>query len=244
MVRITPIVTVYIENNKIELLTKYNDEHEIVMKYNGVEEMKSHDSLAMDYDFGKIERNRTHFTVKALLGLTVVFCKDNVTTSISPWYVNKTCGLCGDFNGETFNEMKNTVREEQTNSTKFAASWLVHGDSCLDTTCKLEKEQLHSLPEAVYLENKPAACFSKEPVMVCPHGCNIERPENIFTGAVIPTRQFIKVGYFCMAAEKVEETKALMQARSELIKSQPVVLWRDIEVPHGCICAKQTCSKQ
>ena len=41
-------------------------------------------------------------------------------------------GLCGDFNGETFHEMKNTIREEQTNSTKFAASWLVHGDSCED----------------------------------------------------------------------------------------------------------------
>ncbi len=244
LVRLVPIVTVYIENNKIELLTRTNQNHEVAMKYNGVEEMRSHDSPAMDYDFGKIERNRTHITIKASLGLTVVYCKDNVTTSLSPWYVNKTCGLCGDFNGETFYEMKNTLREEQTNSTKFAASWLVHGDSCEDTTCKLTKEQLHPLPEVVYLANKPAACFSKEPIMMCPMGCNVERPEAVFTGSVIPTKQFIKVGYFCVASENVEETKTQMQARSELIKSQPVDLWRDVEVPHGCVCAKQSCNKQ
>ncbi len=244
LVRLVPIVTVYIENNKIELLTRTHEDHEVVMKYNGVEEMRTHDSPPTDYEFGKIERNRTHFTIKASLGLTVVYCKDNVTTSISPWYVNKTCGLCGDFNGETFRDMKNTIREEQTNSTKFAASWLVQGDSCEDTICKLTKEQLHPLPEVVYLANKPAACFSKEPIMMCPIGCNVERPENIFTGPVIPTKQFIKVGYFCMASENVEETKTQMEARSELIKSQPVDLWRDVEVPHGCICAKQSCNKQ
>ena len=61
------------------------------------------------------------------------------------------------------------------------------------TACKLTKEQLHPLPEVVYLANKPAACFSKEPIMMYPMGCNVERPGNIFTGTVIPTKQFIKV---------------------------------------------------
>ncbi|XP_033636523.1 vitellogenin-A2-like [Asterias rubens] len=244
LVHTVPIVTVFIENNKIELLTRSHQNHEVVMKFNGVEEMRTHDSPAMDYEFGKIERNQTHFTIKATLGLTVVYCKDNVTSSVSPWYVNKTCGLCGDFNGETFHEMKNTIREEQTNSTKFAASWLVHGDSCEDPTCKLTKEQLHPLPEVVYLANKPAACFSKEPIMMCPMGCYNDSPENIFTGTFIPTKQFIKVGYFCMASEDVKVTKSQMQARSELIKEQPVDLWRDVEVPHGCICSNNACNKQ
>ena len=40
--------------------------------------------------------------------------------------------MCGDFNGETFREMKNTTAEEVNNSTKFGASWLVQGDNCVD----------------------------------------------------------------------------------------------------------------
>ncbi|XP_022105422.1 vitellogenin-like [Acanthaster planci] len=234
LVRTNPLVTVYIDNHKIELITR-NDE-EVYMKYNGIEHLTQRDSTPIETDTCIIERNHTHITVKAKIGLTVVYCKHNVTTSLSPWYVNKTCGMCGDFNGEIFREMKNTTAEEVNNSTKFGASWLVHGDDCMDETCKLTKEDLYALPETVYLANKPAVCFSKEPVKLCPIGCNNESPENIFTSTLVPKKQFVKVPFFCMASENLEETKTLMKTRTDLIRSQPVDLYRDIELPHDCIC--------
>ena len=46
----------------------------------------------VERDLGTIEFNTTHVTLKADIGLTVVYSKYNVTTSLSPWYVNKTCG--------------------------------------------------------------------------------------------------------------------------------------------------------
>nr|AFH56436.1 vitellogenin [Parvulastra exigua] len=233
-VRTNPIVTVFIDNHKVELITKNNDE--VQVKYNGMDEMTQRTSTPLETEIGTIERNDTHITLKATIGLTVVYCKHNVTTYLSPWYVNKTCGLCGDFNGETFMDMKNTRGEEVKNSTKFGASWLVHGDDCTDQTCKLTKEDLYALPEMVYLANKPAVCFSKEPVKLCPIGCNNESPENIFTTTFVPKKQYVKVPFFCMATENVEETKAQMKTRTELIKSQPIDLYRDIELPHECRC--------
>nr|AMR68934.1 vitellogenin 1 [Patiria miniata] len=242
VVRTNPIVTIFIDNHKVELITQNTGE--VYAKYNGMEEMTHHDSSPLETAVGTIERNRTHITMKTTIGLTVVYCKHNVTTYLSPWYVNKTCGLCGDFNGETFLDMKNTKGEEVKNSTKFGASWLVQGDDCTDQTCKLTKEDLYALPEMVYLANKPAVCFSKEPVKLCPIGCNNESPENVFTTAFVPTKQFVKVPFFCMASENVEETKAQMKTRSELIKSQPIDLYRDIELPHECKCTSDCNTKQ
>nr|AHK12747.1 vitellogenin 1 [Patiriella regularis] len=242
MVRANPLVTVFIDNHKVELITQ--NEGEVSVKYNGIEEMTRRDSNPLETEVGTIERNATHITMKTTIGLTVVYCKHNVTTYLSPWYVNKTCGLCGDFNGETFLDMKTTMGEEVKNSTKLGASWLVQGDDCMDQTCKLTKEDLYALPELVYLANKPAVCFSKEPVKLCPIGCNNESPENIFTSTFVPKKQFVKVPFFCMATENVEETKAQMKTRSDLIKLQPIDLYRDIEVPHDCKCTSDCNTKQ
>jgi len=201
----------------------------------------------VERDLGTIEFNTTHVTLKADIGLTVVYSKYNVTTSLSPWYVNKTCGLCGDFNGETFFEMKSTTGEEMTNSTKYGANWLVQGDDCTDPTCKLTKEELYALPQTVYLANKPAVCFSKEPLKICPIGCNKADISEVFetstvTPTFVPTKHFVRVPFFCMASENVEETKNRLKARTELIKMQPTDLYRDIEVPHDCECVS-TCRK-
>jgi hypothetical protein len=238
LVRTNPLVTVYVDNHKVEMITRDNEQ--IYIKYNGNEQLTRTYSEPIETEIGTIERNTTHITLKANIGLTVVYSKYNVTTSVSQWYVNKTCGMCGDFNGETFREMKNTTAEEVNNSTKFGASWLVQGDNCVDETCKLTKEDLYALPETVYLANKPAVCFSKEPVKLCPYGCNNLAPEDIFTSTWVPTKQYVKVPFFCMASTNVKETKALMKTRTDLIRTQPVDLYWDVELPHDCWCT-ETC---
>ncbi|KAM3626235.1 uncharacterized protein V6R79_025169 [Siganus canaliculatus] len=82
-----------------------------------------------------IEKTPAYIKVKAKIGLVAIWNgEDSLLVELDKKYKNKTCGLCGDFNGVQLNEFYSHGVKMST--TDFANFWKIDGptETCTDST--------------------------------------------------------------------------------------------------------------
>ncbi|XP_033100289.1 vitellogenin-1-like [Anneissia japonica] len=190
-------------------------------------------NLTQNFTFAtfRINVSRTEVNVTTPIGLTVIFNTENVTTVLTPWYYNQTCGMCGDFNGETAYEYVTPENQITSNSTKFAMSWLVPGDGNTAGSCNLIKKYVYPLPDQVYMGKKQAVCLSTEPVFTCPEDCV---PAFLLDTT---TRVSKSVGFNCFETKNREEDIAKYTKKGKSLYNKRVTLEKEVSIPDYCICS-------
>uniref|UniRef100_A0A672GN01 VWFD domain-containing protein n=1 Tax=Salarias fasciatus TaxID=181472 RepID=A0A672GN01_SALFA len=95
------------------------------------------------YSGVQVERNAVYIKLQAKVGITVMWnSEDSVMVEIDNDYANRTCGLCGDFNGvPVYNEF--ILEGRKLSTTEFGNKHKVHrpNDDCEDPDEEEEEEE-------------------------------------------------------------------------------------------------------
>ncbi|XP_071954131.1 vitellogenin-like [Antedon mediterranea] len=225
------VVTILVEDKKIILDS--HDNKTIKIQIDGENLWINSDNLTSDLRFATVRMNvsRTEVNITTSVGLTVIYNIENVTTILTPWFYNQTCGMCGDFNGETAYEYVTPENQWTTNSTKFAMSWLVPGDGNKDGSCNLIKNYVYPLPDQVFIGKKQALCLSTEPVFTCPETCV---PAFLLDTT---TRVSKNVGFNCFETKDREADIVQFTKNGKSLYNKRVDFMKEISIPDYCICS-------
>ncbi|XP_077981899.1 vitellogenin-like [Glandiceps talaboti] len=141
-------VIAYVDDNKIELFTTPADIPEVKVNGNKVV-LDEYNKMRIDIpNLAAVMRNESDIAVTTSIGLDIYYNKHFVHTQVNAWYFNKTCGLCGDYNGEEYMDLKTPDDVTATGTNLFGLSWLVEGE---DDDCTLKKKKIFTFEEEVYI---------------------------------------------------------------------------------------------
>lgn len=180
------------------------------------------------------------------LKLRVVFDGTFLSTKISNFLRGLMCGICGDSNGESYNEFVGPNKCVYTNEKGFVNSYLVPDGSCtVPTTDKAEcfypyapkypgkctvrrNKMIHDV--AVEGTSIPASnvCFSTVPVPECLAGCKAT------------TYVKRRIGFHCLNTRDAHTTVLTQECKTrELteLKNKSQDYYEDVQYPENCVKA-------
>nr|XP_006812699.1 PREDICTED: vitellogenin-like [Saccoglossus kowalevskii] len=233
-------IIAYVDDNKIEMYT--TAEHKVIARVNNeiLNFTPDNKMTVVMPSFGKFMHNGTEINMTAEIGLHIYYSEHYVHTQVTAWYFNKTCGLCGDYNGETYKELITPTEQSVKSTDKFGLSWLVEGDDCNDEDCKLMKQKIYPLDEYVYINENEMSCFSVEPVLTCQPGCRPTQLTDLntyMTTTHMATKT--KVGFYCVKFKESEMIRDRIGKRNFDLTAKKIDITKEISVPHECICEAQ-----
>ncbi|GAA6093701.1 mucin-5AC-like [Tachysurus ichikawai] len=126
------------------------------------------------YNGIRVEKITDYIKISSKIGLTVFWDEDNsFSIEISKDYMNKTCGLCGDFNGIMHNEF---IEHGQTlTPEEFALKWKMDAptETCVQTQVNSQKRCLNQTDLCQELLYHPAfeSCHDLLPTYVYSSAC-------------------------------------------------------------------------
>ncbi|KAJ1171460.1 hypothetical protein NDU88_003321, partial [Pleurodeles waltl] len=140
------------------------------------------------------ENLRDHITISRQGSMVIVeapnhgldrlsFNGETAKVSIASWMRGKTCGICGNADGQRQNDLTKPNHEKALSCSNFIHSWSVPENSC-SGGCNFN-HQFVKLDTRLYHE-EDTTCYSVEPVLQCLNGC-------------VPLKKFpVKVGFHCL----------------------------------------------
>ncbi|XP_066548083.1 vitellogenin isoform X2 [Amia ocellicauda] len=151
------------------------------------------------------------------------FDGEAVKVVIESWMRGKTCGLCGQADGERMTEFRMPNLYTAKNSTSFVHSWMVQGESCSDD-CKLQRQPV-KLDREVNLLGTKSKCYSVQPVLRCRPGCSAE--------VTIP----VSVGFHCVPLDtsvSEKDVQTMFDQKAEHVEGT-------MEAHTACSCSGAEC---
>ncbi|XP_070562527.1 vitellogenin-like isoform X2 [Ptychodera flava] len=222
-------VIAYVEEYKIEMYTTAWDTLEV--KLNGVIlDLHANKSTVTVRNLGKFMGSDREVSLYTDIGLDVFYSQDHVHAQVSGWYYNKICGMCGDYNGEIFEELKTWQGRSVSDKSLLALSWLIEGTDCQDENCKLKKIKAHQIEEIELIDGKLMSCVSLDPLFMCVSGC---RPKPLTETTLT------KIGFQC---HHFKDRETVSLDRFDFISNR-VDMEKEVAVPHECICEPYCTSK-
>ncbi|KAJ8408483.1 hypothetical protein AAFF_G00258970 [Aldrovandia affinis] len=122
-----------------------------------------------------IEKSQDGIVIQApTLGLhSLFFDGKTIKVVIESWMRGKTCGLCGQADGERNIEFKKPNLQRAKSPVHFLSSWVLQGEACSDS-CNLRRQQV-KLEKMVHVLGAQSKCHSLEPILRCREGCSPTR---------------------------------------------------------------------
>ncbi|RXM97975.1 Vitellogenin [Acipenser ruthenus] len=126
----------------------------------------------------------------------------------------KTCGLCGQNDGERRKEFHMPDGRQAKSPNSFAHSWVVPGKNC-NGGCKLLRNHVE-LGKTVFLAGEQSKCYSTEPVLKCAAGCLPTETAPVTVGFhCLPAGTVINAGDYGSFAEKNEDMEETVVAHTQ-----------------------------
>uniref|UniRef100_A0A7E4V4P0 Vitellogenin domain-containing protein n=1 Tax=Panagrellus redivivus TaxID=6233 RepID=A0A7E4V4P0_PANRE len=208
------------EHLKVKMLTSsnhiyemYQESGKMVVKVDG---FILRESEYAKYNINKIGNSQTYELHCAYANAGFRFNGEaDLTLMIGEEYVGKQCGVCGHYNMDASDDLRDNANEQASNLKEFHASYLYRGDESCDPAAinametaeyGYESEQLESvetdlIQKTMTIETHSKVCFSKRTVPACPKGTK--------AGATVPR----KVEFVCRPRSDYEARKMLRQLK-------------------------------
>ncbi|XP_054714176.1 vitellogenin-2-like [Uloborus diversus] len=166
-------------------------------------------------------------------GLIVEYDGHAISIQVSPFYRNKLCGLCGNYNGQKYDGYTNADGCYYEDEKAYAYAYAIPSDTCTvpqaELKCPAEDgfgcTKLRTKVLQLSSGKVPQTCFSTEPVPECTAHCKSR-------GTI--TRQ---VSFHCLPA-KDDSTKALLRQQQSRVLYEVRRKSHDheaaVEIPDGC----------
>ncbi|KAJ7321412.1 hypothetical protein OS493_034985 [Desmophyllum pertusum] len=93
-----------------------------------------------------------------------------IDVHVSPYFFNRTCGMCGDCNAEQYRDLKTPMGKVYNNPdrVKYGHLWMVPEDTCSKAGCHFKKEYV-MIPKTI--EEQDHYCYPTTPVLRCLDEC-------------------------------------------------------------------------
>uniref|UniRef100_A0A3P9LGA1 Uncharacterized protein n=1 Tax=Oryzias latipes TaxID=8090 RepID=A0A3P9LGA1_ORYLA len=199
----------------------YPKDSEVHVKVNGMEIPLT--SLPYQHPSASIEIRENEEGVSVFAsshGLHEVYVnKTSWRIKITDWMKGKTCGLCGNADGEVKQDYRAPNGRLARNSVSFALSWILPAENCKDNSeCRMKYESIQ-LEKKVNVHGQDSTCFSVEPVLRCLPGCSPVKTTSV------------NVGFKCFAADSTLDPSNIFESSVDL---------RNSTVAHlACSCTSQ-----
>ncbi|XP_069498840.1 vitellogenin-like [Ambystoma mexicanum] len=177
------------------------------------------------------ENQREHITISKHESMVIVeapkhglerlsFNGETAKVSIASWMRGKTCGICGNADGQRQNDLLKPNQEKALSCSSFIHSWVLPDGSC-SGDCNLN-HQFVRLDRQI-LDEQEATCYSVEPVLRCLNGC------------VARKTYPVKIGFHCLA-----KGSTINQAEWQVSASQkPVHTVEEVSAHTECSCTSK-----
>ncbi|XP_078506479.1 vitellogenin-1-like [Lissotriton helveticus] len=140
------------------------------------------------------ENRREHITISRQESMVIVkasnhgldqlsFNGETAKVSIASWMRGKTCGICGNADGQRQNDLTKPNHEKALSCSSFIHSWSVPENSC-SGGCNFNHQFVKLGPH--HDQEEDTTCYSVEPVLQCLKGCVLHK--------TFP----VKVGFHCL----------------------------------------------
>ncbi|CAH3178702.1 unnamed protein product, partial [Porites lobata] len=105
------------------------------------------------------------------IGLQLVIVRGTkIDVQVSPYFFNRTCGMCGDFNAEQYLDLKTPRGRPYTipDKIKYGHMWMVPEYTCTKAGCHLKKEFVQIRKD---INSTSHDCYPISPVLRCHEEC-------------------------------------------------------------------------
>ncbi|XP_053549158.1 LOW QUALITY PROTEIN: vitellogenin-like [Bombina bombina] len=153
----------------IEIYSDASDEFQVLL--DGRKLLIWNDTYINEKECIYVHRTSTKVSVKApKYGVEhVSFNGETTKITIAPWLQGKTCGLCGNSDGQLQNDFLKPDHKKAKSCNSLVHSWMLPDNSC-SGSCALSRQFV--MLENHLLDEQESSCYSLEPVLQCVKGCN------------------------------------------------------------------------
>ncbi|XP_065698496.2 vitellogenin-1-like [Patagioenas fasciata] len=182
------------------------------------------DSGASEYekDNVRIYKNGTTVIVEAPAhGLkNVTFDGVILKVTVASWMRGKTCGVCGNNDRETHNELLMPNHKLAHSCSAFVHSWVLLEETC-SGGCKLQRSYV-KLNRNPTIDGEESTCYSVDPVLKCMKDCT-------------PTEKTsVKVGFHCFPKDTAVSLLEWQRSSDKKSASEDTVQSVDADI--DCTC--------
>lgn len=164
------VIEIFVEREKIRIEHLVEGRYQIQVNGEIVDMPKNSYRLKnVATIFVEPEKEELHVSCDA--GLEVEMVRGTkIDVRVSPYFFNRTCGMCGDCNAEWYRDLKTPMGKEYTSRDrlKYGNMWMVPEETCLTGGCHFKKQ--HVL-ESKTIEEQNYNCYPTTPVLRCLDEC-------------------------------------------------------------------------
>ncbi|XP_030063303.1 vitellogenin-1 [Microcaecilia unicolor] len=168
-----------------------------------------------------IVRNESAITLDAPeFGLArIMFDGETAKVTAAPWMKGKTCGICGNDDGQKTNDFQKPNQEKALSCSSFVHSWVLPGSACSTGECNLNRRFVKL--EKQISNGEESTCYSTDPVLQCLKGCT-------------PTETtLVKAGFHCFPTDSAVSLDDWHRSRNQ--KSEDII--EEVEAHTNCACS-------
>ncbi|KAM4642191.1 vitellogenin-1-like [Discoglossus pictus] len=153
---------------EIEVYSDSSEEFHVML--NGRMLLLQNNTYVNEKDCIRIHKNATTVTIKAPKhGVEqIAFNGESTKITIAQWLKGKTCGICGNSDGQRQNDLLKPNQQKARSCNSLVHSWMLPDNSCSGSMLARKFVML----ENHLIEEQELTCYSLEPVLQCVKGCN------------------------------------------------------------------------
>ncbi|EMP30297.1 Vitellogenin-1 [Chelonia mydas] len=170
----------------------------------------------------KIYRNETTVVVEAPdQGLAnVTFDGSTLKVTVVSWMRGRTCGICGNNDGQKQNELLMPNHRLAHSCSAFVHSWVLVEETCAEG-CKLQRRYVKLKGHPV-IDGKESTCYSVDRILQCMRGCT-------------PTEKTsVKVGFSCFPKDSAVSLSDWHRSSDRKYAAEDIVASVDADTDCSC----------
>nr|XP_033772740.1 vitellogenin-1-like [Geotrypetes seraphini] len=189
--------------------------------FNGMLTLLKNTTYENEKEHIHIARSESAVTLEAPeFGLArITFDGETTKVTTASWMKGKTCGICGNNDGQKTNDLQKPNQEKALSCSSFVHSWVLPRSACSAGECNL-KHQFVKLEKQIF-NGEESTCYSTDPVLQCLKGCT-------------PTETIlVKAGFHCVPTDSAASPAVWHRSRNQ--KSEDII--EEVEAHTNCACS-------
>uniref|UniRef100_A0A7M4FIM9 Vitellogenin-1-like n=1 Tax=Crocodylus porosus TaxID=8502 RepID=A0A7M4FIM9_CROPO len=213
---------VYINMSSSNITIYPSESSSLLVSYNNEPILTDSDEYENTEENIKVYRNDSLIIVEApSQGLdNVTFDGVILKVTVASWLKGKTCGICGNNDGEKQNDLLLPNHRLAHSCSAFVHSWVLVEEVC-SGDCNLEHHYVN-LERYPIIDGEESTCYSVDPVLKCRKDCTPTEKESV------------KVGFHCFAKDTAPSLSEWERNSDKSSASEEVVESVNADVDCSC----------